>query len=117
MLYDIFSEHMVASSAWALPTLLSWLSVETLVWTIGFLMCEGKLIVVGTEPGLVSCGVMGLLSLLRPMLWLAPLIPMLPLKHIDFVESPVPILAGLVHEPTDPSRPKCSAAELLKRCK
>jgi hypothetical protein len=110
-------EHMIASSAWALPTLLSWIPVETLVWTIGLLLCESKLIVVGTEPGMVSCGVMGILSLIQPMSWLAPLIPMLPLKHIDFVESPVPILAGLVYDQQDVNRNKYCAAELLKRCK
>jgi hypothetical protein len=108
---------MIASSAWALPTLMSWVPVETLVWTIGLLLCESKIIVVGTEPGMVSCGVMGILSLIRPMLWLAPLIPMLPVKHIDFVESPVPILAGLVYDPSDVNRHKFSATELLRRCK
>jgi hypothetical protein len=55
--------------------------------------------VVGMEPGLVSCGVMGLLTLLRPLTWVAPIIPVLPLKHLDFIESPVPIVAGLVLEP------------------
>lgn len=94
------TEHAVASSEWALPTLLSWMPIEVLVWAIGLLMCEVKLVVVGTEAGMVSCGVMGLLSLLRPLEWVAPLIPVLPSKHIDFVESPVPIIAGLVLDST-----------------
>ena len=108
---------MIASSAWALPTLLYWIPVETLVWTIGLVLCEAKVIVVGSEPGMVSCAVLGLLSLIRPLLWLAPLIPMLPVKHIDFVESPVPILAGLIHDSHEASSSKYSATELLKKCK
>ena len=44
----------------------------------------------------MSCAVMGLLALLQPLDWVAPLIPILPYKHIDFIESPVPILCGLV---------------------
>lgn len=59
------------------------------------------MLVVGAEPGLVSCGVMGLLALLRPLEWVAPLIPVLPVKHMEFVESPVPIVAGLVIDPKD----------------
>jgi hypothetical protein len=57
-------------------------------------MCEAKLIVVGTEAAMVSCGVMGILSLIRPLSWVSPLIPILPYKHLDFLESPVPIVAG-----------------------
>ena len=47
---------------------------------------------------MVSCVVMSLLALLQPLNWVAPLIPVLPLKYLDFVESPVPILAGIVVE-------------------
>ena len=60
------------------------------------MLCEAKILVVGYSPGLVSCGVMGLLSLLRPLSWVAPIIAVLPLKHLDFIESPVPIITGLV---------------------
>lgn len=63
--------------------------------------CEAKVLVVGVEPGLVSCGVMSLLSLMRPLSWVAPVIPVLPIKHLDFIESPVPIVAGLVLDPAD----------------
>jgi hypothetical protein len=44
---------------------------------------------------MVSCAVMGLLVLLHPLDWVSPVIPMLPMKLMDFVESPVPILVGL----------------------
>ena len=47
--------------------------------------------------GMVSCAVMGLLTLLRPLAWVAPLVPILPLKHKELLESPVPILAGPLH--------------------
>lgn len=69
------AEHHATSADWALPILLSWLPPETLVWVLGMLMCEVKLIVIGVEPGMVSCAVMGLLSLLQPLNWVAPLIP------------------------------------------
>lgn len=126
--YDL-AEHTANASTWALPTLLSWIPVDLLVWVLSLLMydhllalslsyrwvcrCEAKVLVVGYEPGLVSCGVMGLTSLLRPLSWVAPFIPVLPIKHLDFIESPVPILAGLVLDPADHS---CTAHSLLDRC-
>lgn len=77
-------------------------------------MCEAKVIIIGSEPGMVSCAVMGLLALLQPLDWVAPLIPILPYKHIDFIESPVPILCGMIVETND----KLSEAiRLLDRCK
>lgn len=70
------------------------------------------MLVVGYEPGLVSCGVMGLLSLLRPLSWVAPIIPVLPMKHLDFIESPVPIIAGLVLDAND----SLTSMDILDRC-
>jgi len=35
--YDM-AEHTVNASSWALPTLLSWVPVELLVWTISLMM-------------------------------------------------------------------------------
>lgn len=90
------TEHDANASSWALPVLLEWLSPRTLTWAIGLLLCEVKLIVIGHEPGMVSCAVMSLMSLLKPLTWVAPLIPILPLKHMDFIEAPVPIIAGVV---------------------
>lgn len=51
--------------------------------------------VIGHDYGMVSCAVIGLLVLLRPLDWVSPVIPMLPTKLMDFVESPVPILVGI----------------------
>lgn len=96
ILPPLMGEHMLSSSQWALPVLLSWMPYEALVWAIGLIVCEAKMIVVGSEVGMVSCAISGLLSLIQPLKWVAPLIPILPLKHFEFVESPVPLLAGLV---------------------
>lgn len=90
------SEHEASAISWALPTLFSWMPIDLIVTTIGLLMCEVKVIIVGFEPGLISCAVFGLLELIKPLNWLTPMIPILPKKYLDFVESPVPILAGLV---------------------
>lgn len=112
------SEHYANAADWALPTLLSWIPVETLIWTVSLLMSDVKIIVTGSEYGMVSCAVMGLLILLRPLDWVAPLIPMLPYKLLDFIESPVPILAGLVINPNTAvgKQKELNVQSLLERC-
>ena len=89
-------EYLSSAAQWALPVLFSWMPVETIIWCLSMLICEVKIICVGSDPGKVSCAVFGLLALLSPLNWVAPLIPILPLKNLDFVESPVPILAGVI---------------------
>lgn len=59
-------------------------------------MCEVKLVIIGVDPATVSCAVIGLTSLLKPLQWVSPMIPIMPLKHIEFLESPVPLIAGMV---------------------
>ena len=96
-----FPEYLQNALEWALPALLRWLPVDRLVWLLSLLLCEVKVIVVGSEAGTVSCAVMSILALLRPISWVAPLIPVLPLKYVEFVESPVPILAGVIIDDED----------------
>jgi hypothetical protein len=66
------------------------------VWLLSLLMSEAKVVVVGEEAGIVSGAVMGLLALLHPLSWVSPLIPLLPTKYLEFVESPVPLLTGIL---------------------
>ena len=68
----------------------------------------------GSDAGMVSCGVMGLLTLIHPLKWVAPLIPILPMKHFEFVESPVPLIAGLVRDDNDEEI--IDALHILKLC-
>ena len=62
-------EHYANAAEWALPTLFSWLPVDVLLWAVSLLLSEAKLVVVGSESGMVSCAVMGLLVLLQPLDW------------------------------------------------
>jgi len=108
-----YEEYLHAATEWSLPVLLSWMPIETIVIAVGLLLCEVKIIVLGTEPGIVTSSVFGLLGLLRPLIWVSPIIPVLPTKYLDLVESPVPIISGIVAE----SKSKIINAEtLLKKC-
>jgi hypothetical protein len=99
---------------WALPTFLHSIPMDKLVWILSLLLTETKVIVVGHEAGMISCAVLGLLAMLRPLEWISPVIPMLPLKLMDFIESPVPIVAGLMLDIHDKT---INPVTLLQRCR
>lgn len=89
-------EYSLRAEDWCLPPFLWHSPPDLIVWALSLLLSEVKLVVVGHEIGMVSCAVTGLLLLLRPLEWVSPVIPILPWKMMDFVESPVPIVAGVV---------------------
>jgi hypothetical protein len=96
------AEYFQISAEWALPPLLHWLDAKTIVWALSLLLSEVKLIILGKDAATVSCAVIGLTALLKPFQWVSPMIPILPIKHIDFIESPVPIIAGIVLDNDSP---------------
>ena len=93
---NIEERHMMYAQ-WALPVMFEWLPPKIIIWTLSLLLCEAKLLVVGSETGIVTSTIMGLMTLMHPLKWVAPFIPLLPVKHIDFIESPVPIVAGITN--------------------
>jgi len=105
-------EHVVNAAEWALPPLVHWLSPKIIAWALGLLMCEVKLVIIGADPAIVSCAVIGLTSLLKPLQWVSPMIPIMPLKNIDFLEAPVPIIAGMVVD-GDSVAPQCLNSDAI----
>eukprot|EP00602_Paraphysomonas_sp_CaronLab_P001950 CAMPEP_0185022060 /NCGR_PEP_ID=MMETSP1103-20130426/4783_1 /TAXON_ID=36769 /ORGANISM="Paraphysomonas bandaiensis, Strain Caron Lab Isolate" /LENGTH=1071 /DNA_ID=CAMNT_0027553963 /DNA_START=195 /DNA_END=3410 /DNA_ORIENTATION=+ len=105
-------EHVVNAVEWALPPLVHWLSPKIIAWALGLLMCEVKLVIIGADPAIVSCAVIGLTSLLKPLQWVSPMIPIMPLKNIDFLEAPVPIIAGMVVD-GDSVAPQCLNSDAI----
>lgn len=59
-------------------------------------------IYLGSDLCLVSAAIMGLQSLMHPLEWVAPAISILPHKLAEFLECPVPLLAGLVVDALEP---------------
>jgi hypothetical protein len=107
-------EYLAYLSQWCLPTLFSCVPPDCLVWLLSLLLAECKLIVIGNECGLISCVVLGLLTLLKPFDWISPVIPLLPNKLSEFTEAPVPIMVGMVSDPLDS---KTNIATILKQCR
>ena len=84
-----------ATTVWAAPPLLSWLGAECLMQTLAVLMCELQLFVVGGETGHYSSTVLALAAFLRPVLYVYPIIPILPKQMETVLHAPVPLLIGV----------------------
>ncbi|CAM9690413.1 unnamed protein product [Ectocarpus sp. 12 AP-2014] len=81
-------------AAWALPGTLSLIPVDILVAVVGALMCEYQVIVVSENLGLLSSAVLALAALTRPLLWVHPLVPVMPVDMSEVLSAPVPYLIG-----------------------
>jgi hypothetical protein len=86
-------------SSWCCVLAWSRLSAHDLIDVLECLLNEYKVIVVGENQALITAAVLAFVPLLRPLVWTGVLLPLLPQKLIDFVDSPVPILAGVHHLP------------------
>ena len=59
------------------------------------MLLERSILVLGENLEEVSPYACGLLELLEPFDWSSIFLPVLPLKMLDFVTSPVPFVAGM----------------------
>lgn len=81
---------------WALPLLLSSIPVDQIVFILGCILTEMKVVVKCKDTGVLSACIWGLVSLLRPFHWVCPLIVVLPRSLHEYIESIVPIIVGIV---------------------
>lgn len=80
---------------WALPSMLSCLSINRVLQILSLLLLETKLIVVSDDIPLLSSSTLGFASLLHPLVWAGPLISVLPPSMHEFMEAPVPFICGV----------------------
>ncbi|KAG1689612.1 hypothetical protein DVH05_002119 [Phytophthora capsici] len=92
---NIQDEKVVLLLQWALPSLLSRLSIDRLLQIVSLLLIETKIIVVSDEIPLLSSATLGLASLLHPLVWAGPLISVLPPSMHEYMEAPVPLICGV----------------------
>ncbi len=71
------------------------LGTEGLVTLASCLLQERKCVVLGEQLGLVSAVVLGLIPLLKPLVWQGSLVPLLPNSMHEALEAPVPFVFGI----------------------
>ncbi|KAF4322322.1 hypothetical protein BBO99_00003977 [Phytophthora kernoviae] len=81
---------------YAAPTLFGLLSVDQVLFLLGCLCCERKVLVVSDHVNIVSSCVLALITLLHPLQWAGPVITVLPPRLNELLEAPVPLIAGRV---------------------
>lgn len=88
-------ENTVLLREWALPLLLSSMSMEHVLSVVGYLLTEMQVIVVCDELQMLAATVTALVCLLSPLRWSGTLITTLPPRFDDYLESPVPYILGI----------------------
>ena len=83
---------------WGVTTLLMRFHSNALLLILNLLLLENSVLMVGTKHEEVSCCTLALLDLLAPFEWASAFINSIPIDYLEFINSPVPFIAGLVLE-------------------
>lgn len=86
-------------SQWATPLAWCRLTADTLVDLLEFALREMKIVVVDDNLAMLSAAVYAIAPMLRPLKWSGVFLPVLPNKLCEFLEAPVPIIAGVATLP------------------
>ena len=80
---------------WGLSRLLMDIGPDSLVLMLKLLLMERSILVLGENLEEVTAIACSLLELLEPFEWRSVFLPVLPQKMLDFLNSPVPFVAGM----------------------
>ncbi|XVF72107.1 hypothetical protein PTKIN_Ptkin12aG0094200 [Pterospermum kingtungense] len=95
------AEEALALSVWTTATICRVLSLESILAVVAGVLLEKQVVVVCPNLGVLSAVVLSLVPLICPFQWQSLLLPVLPMKMLDFLDAPVPFLVGILHRPTD----------------
>ncbi|XP_021279509.1 uncharacterized protein LOC110413126 isoform X3 [Herrania umbratica] len=95
------AEEALALSVWTTATICRALSLDSILAVVAGVLLEKQVVVVCPNLGVLSAVVLSLVPLIRPFEWQSLLLPLLPMRMLDFLDAPVPFLVGVQHKPTD----------------
>ncbi|KAL6645514.1 hypothetical protein ACP70R_017122 [Stipagrostis hirtigluma subsp. patula] len=95
------AEEALALSIWTTATVCRSLSLESVLGLFAGVMLEKQIVVICPNLGVLSAIVLSVIPMIRPFQWQSLLLPVLPGKLIDFLDAPVPFIAGVQHKPPD----------------
>ncbi|XP_062209859.1 uncharacterized protein LOC133911580 isoform X1 [Phragmites australis] len=97
----VAAEEALALSTWTTATVCRALSLENVLGLFAGVLLEKQIVVVCPNLGVLSSIVLSIIPMIRPFQWQSLLLPVLPRKLIDFLDAPVPFIAGVQHKPPD----------------
>eukprot|EP00546_Thalassionema_frauenfeldii_P022040 CAMPEP_0178898686 /NCGR_PEP_ID=MMETSP0786-20121207/2479_1 /TAXON_ID=186022 /ORGANISM="Thalassionema frauenfeldii, Strain CCMP 1798" /LENGTH=1151 /DNA_ID=CAMNT_0020569453 /DNA_START=87 /DNA_END=3539 /DNA_ORIENTATION=+ len=80
---------------WALARFLLDVGPEAIVLCLKLMLLERSILVLGDNLQCVTTTACALIELLKPYEWASAFMPVLPLSMLDFINSPVPFIAGV----------------------
>lgn len=86
---------------WALPKMFRTLALENVLLVLGCALVELQIVFVSQHLRTLSACTLGLVSMLRPLRWVGPLVSALPAKMYEYLDSPVPLVIGVLSLPLD----------------
>jgi len=92
-------EATALAREWSVPVMLSKLTLENVLLVLGCALVELQIVFVSQDLQTLSASALALVSLLRPLRWAGPLISTLPSELYEYLDSPVPLILGVVSLP------------------
>uniref|UniRef100_A0A7N1A0N7 UDENN domain-containing protein n=1 Tax=Kalanchoe fedtschenkoi TaxID=63787 RepID=A0A7N1A0N7_KALFE len=93
------AEEAIALSIWTTSTICRTLSLDSILALVTGVLLEKQIVVVCPNLGVLCATVLSLIPMIRPFEWQSLLLPVLPVKMLDFLDAPVPFIAGLQCKP------------------
>ena len=81
---------------WGVANLLHRIHPDALLCILKLLLIERSVLVLGDSSDIITSCTCALLELIQPFQWASNFIPLLPRDMLDFVNSPVPFVIGMM---------------------
>ncbi|KAL0437318.1 UNVERIFIED_CONTAM: DENN domain-containing protein 5B, partial [Sesamum radiatum] len=95
------AEEAVSLSLWSTATICRVLPLESVLALVTGVLLEKQVVVLCPNLGVLSAVVLSLIPIIRPFEWQSLFLPILPGKMVDFLDAPVPFIAGIQHKLPD----------------
>ncbi|KAJ8612927.1 hypothetical protein CTAYLR_006172 [Chrysophaeum taylorii] len=89
-----------ATADWSVPLLLAALPARQLVRVVAAVLCELQVVLLSSACSLGAAACLSLATLARPLLWVGPLVPVLPTQLHNILEAPTPYIVATPRSPT-----------------
>ena len=103
----MLSEASASAGAWAVCALARNMSLENMITMLSCVLLEKQVVVFCPTLGVLTGIVFSMMPLILPFVWQSVILPVMPSNMIDFLDAPVPFIAGIQHK-TEVVREKSS---------
>eukprot|EP00635_Sarcinochrysidales_sp_CCMP3193_P000411 CAMPEP_0118901306 /NCGR_PEP_ID=MMETSP1166-20130328/7063_1 /TAXON_ID=1104430 /ORGANISM="Chrysoreinhardia sp, Strain CCMP3193" /LENGTH=973 /DNA_ID=CAMNT_0006840477 /DNA_START=37 /DNA_END=2958 /DNA_ORIENTATION=- len=92
-------EHLDQAADWSVPVFLASVPASNVARVLAAALCELQIVVLSKQCGVGAAACLGLAALVRPLLWVGPLVPALPTQLHSILEAPTPYIVATPRTP------------------